>query len=100
MRRSLLARLLAVSVLVAACSIAATAWLATRTATGAIQQEQGLALADDEMIYRTLLTFAATHPTWNGVDSVVASLAHQTGRRVAVTTQSRKGLADSTTDGA
>ncbi|MEC3982697.1 sensor histidine kinase [Amycolatopsis sp. H20-H5] len=95
MRRSLLIRLLAVSVLVAVCSIAATAWLAARTATGAIEQEQGRALADDNRIYTTLLDYAATHPNWSEAGPVVANLARQTGRRVALLTQDRRPIADS-----
>jgi two-component system sensor histidine kinase BaeS len=40
-KRSLLVRLLVVSVIVALCSIAATAWLAAKTTTVAITQQQG-----------------------------------------------------------
>lgn len=55
LRKSLLGRLLAVSALVAACSVAATAWLAVQTTSGAIKQEQGQNLADDARIYNTLM---------------------------------------------
>ncbi|MEV1206510.1 hypothetical protein, partial [Microbispora rosea] len=51
LHRSLLLRLLAVSVLVSVCSIAATAWLTARSTTVAIRQEQGQALADDARTY-------------------------------------------------
>ncbi|MFC9029495.1 sensor histidine kinase [Streptomyces arboris] len=97
LRRSLLGRLLGVSALVAACSVAATAWLAVQTTSGAIRQEQGQNLAADARIYDTLLGYAARHPTWNGVDATVRELAEQSGRRVALTTQSRQPLADSAT---
>ncbi|MGW5065741.1 sensor histidine kinase [Streptomyces cyaneofuscatus] len=97
MRRSLLGRLLGVSALVAACSVAATAWLAVQTTSGAIRQEQGQNLAADARIYDTLLGYAARHPTWDGVDATVRELAEQSGRRVALTTQSRQPLADSAT---
>ncbi|MGW7470283.1 sensor histidine kinase [Streptomyces cyaneofuscatus] len=97
LRRSLLGRLLGVSALVAACSVAATAWLAVQTTSGAIKQEQGQNLTADARIYDTLLGYAARHPTWDGVDATVRELAEQSGRRVALTTQSRQPLADSAT---
>ena len=68
LRKSLLGRLLTVSALVAACSVAATAWLAVQTTSGAIRQEQGQNLTADARIYNTLLGYAATHPGWEGVD--------------------------------
>ncbi|WP_326650169.1 sensor histidine kinase [Streptomyces sp. NBC_01750] len=97
LRKSLLGRLLAVSALVAACSVAATAWLAVQTTSGAIKQEQGQNLTDDARIYNTLLGYAATHPRWDGVDRTVTDLARQTGRRIALTTPQRAPLADSAT---
>ncbi|WP_267246003.1 sensor histidine kinase [Streptomyces sp. PR69] len=95
LRKSLLGRLLAVSALAAACSVAATAWLAAQTTSGAIRQEQGQNLADDARIYNTLLGYAATHPRWDGVETAVRELAQQSGRRIALTTQDRRTLADS-----
>ncbi|WP_370949821.1 sensor histidine kinase [Amycolatopsis sp. cg5] len=95
MRRSLIGRLLAVSVLVAVCSIAATAWLAARTTSGAIQQEQGRALADDSKIYQALLTYAATHKSWKDVGPVLANHAEFSGRRVTLTAPDGKPIGDS-----
>ncbi|WP_179890051.1 MULTISPECIES: HAMP domain-containing sensor histidine kinase [unclassified Streptomyces] len=97
MRRSLLGRLLAVSALVAACSVAATAWIAVQTTSGAIKQEQGQNLTADARIYDTLLDYAARNPTWDGVGVTVRELARESGRRVALTTQGRQPLADSAT---
>ncbi|TCC44288.1 hypothetical protein E0H75_36210 [Kribbella capetownensis] len=51
-RRSVLVRLLVAAVLVSLCSIAATAWLATRSTTVAIQQQRGRALADGQQELR------------------------------------------------
>lgn len=98
LRKSLLGRLLAVSALVAACSVAATAWLAVQTTSGAIRQEQGQNLTDDARIYHALLGRAATHPQWDGVEPTVRALARQYGRRIALTTQSRAPIADSATE--
>lgn len=95
LRKSLFVRLLAVSALVAACSVAATAWIAVQTTSGAIRQEQGQNLTADARIYDSLLGYAAGHPTWEGVDSTVRELARQSGRRIALTTEQRRPLADS-----
>ncbi|MFI5587691.1 sensor histidine kinase [Amycolatopsis sp. NPDC051758] len=99
MRRSLLLRLFVLSALVAVASIAATAWLAARTTSGAIQQEQGQALADDGNIYRGLLKYAATHPNWRDVADQLRGTAATTGRRIALTLTDGTPVADSATDG-
>jgi two-component system sensor histidine kinase BaeS len=98
-RKSLLTRLLAVSVLVSVVSIAATAWLAAQTTSGAIRQEQGQVLADDARVYDELLGLAATAPGWRGAERAVRELARQTGRRIALTTQDRVVIADSRSKG-
>ncbi|MFC9245695.1 sensor histidine kinase [Streptomyces sp. NPDC057136] len=95
LRKSLLGRLLAVSVLVAACSVAATAWLAVQTTSGAIEQEQGRNLAADTRILDALLAYAAEHPTWDGVEATVDELAESADRRITLTTRSRETVADS-----
>ncbi|MGW1100723.1 sensor histidine kinase [Streptomyces sp. NPDC002455] len=95
LRKSLLGRLLAVSALVAACSVAATAWLAVQTTSGAIEQEQGRNLAADTRVLDALLAYAAEHPSWDGVDDTVRELADASDRRITLTTQSRQILADS-----
>lgn len=99
LRKSLLTRLLAVSVLVSVVSIAATAWLAAQTTSGAIRQEQGQVLADDARVYDELLGLAAGAPGWRGAEKTVRELARQTGRRIALTTQDRVVIADSRNKG-
>jgi two-component system sensor histidine kinase BaeS len=89
-RRGLLVRLLVVSVVVALCSIAATAWLAAKTTTVAISQQQGQALADDTKIYDTLVGYAAVHHDWSGVAPVVQDLATRTGRHIELATPDRR----------
>ncbi|WP_329019588.1 sensor histidine kinase [Streptomyces sp. NBC_00690] len=95
LRKSLLGRLLAVSTLVAACSVAATAWLAVQSTSGAIKEQQGQNLTDDTDIYDTLLAYAATHPRWDGVQNTVQTLAGKYDRRIVLTTQNRQPIADS-----
>lgn len=95
LRKSLLVRLMITSVLIALCSVAATAWLAVQTTTRAIQEEQGQALADDTEILRQLSGYAATHADWSGVRSTLRELSGSTGRRVALTAPDRTPIADS-----
>ncbi|MFJ1602014.1 sensor histidine kinase [Streptomyces sp. NPDC088253] len=95
LRKRLLVRLMITSVLIALCSVAATAWLAVQTTTRAIQEEQGQALADDTDILRQLSGYAATHPSWSGVQATVHRLSAATGRRIALTTADRTPIADS-----
>ncbi|MFF0072861.1 ATP-binding protein [Streptomyces sp. NPDC005494] len=87
--------MLAVSALVAACSVAATAWLAVQTTSGAIEQEQGQNLAADTRVLDTLLAHAAAHPTWDAVGETVDELAGTSGRRITLTTPGRRIIADS-----
>jgi signal transduction histidine kinase len=96
LHRSLIVRLLATSVLVVICAVAATAWLTVQTTSQALQQQQSRPLSDDAMIYDTLLGYAATHPRWDGVAATVAGLSRRTGRRVVVLTPDRRPVADST----
>jgi two-component system, OmpR family, sensor histidine kinase BaeS len=95
LHRSLLVRLLATSILVAVCAVAATAWLAVRTTSHAIERQQGQVLAADSQIYDELLRFAATHPGWVGVESLLADLARRTDRHIVLTDGTGRRLAAS-----
>ncbi|MGW4734796.1 sensor histidine kinase [Streptomyces shenzhenensis] len=95
LRKRLLVRLLIASVLIAVCSVAATAWLAVTTTTSALREEQGQDLAADTDILARLSGYAAGHPDWKGVRQTVRDLAAKTGRRIALTTPDRVLLADS-----
>nr|WP_190125787.1 HAMP domain-containing sensor histidine kinase [Streptomyces inusitatus] len=99
LRKSLLGRLLAVSALVAACSVAATAWLAVQTTSGAIKREQGQNLTDSARVYDALRGHAATNAQWDGVESTVRELARTYDRRIALTTRDRRIIADSAAGG-
>ncbi|MFJ8794456.1 sensor histidine kinase [Streptomyces sp. NPDC102462] len=95
LRKRMLVRLLIASVLIAVCSVAATAWLAVTTTTSALREEQGQDLAADTDILARLSGYAATHPDWKDVRHTVRELAAKTGRRIALTTPDRVLLADS-----
>jgi len=95
LHRSLVVRLLATSVLVAVCAILATAWLAVQTTTRAIRQEQGQSLSDDRSVYDALLGFAASHPDWSGVSTLVTGQAGKLDRRITLMTPDRQVIADS-----
>jgi two-component system sensor histidine kinase BaeS len=92
--KSLLVRFFLFSVVIAACSIAVTAWLASQATTGAIRQEQGEALATDAQIYDGLLGLAATHQSWTSARSEVDGLAKTFNRRIALTDRNGKPLLD------
>lgn len=85
-RKSLLVRLSAGAVLVAAVAIAATAFLAATATSRQIRQEQGQTAAADAEIYDALLGYAATHASWADVGSVAGEVARRTGRRIALST--------------
>lgn len=91
-RRSLHVKLLLSAVVITLCSVSATAWLAVRTTTVALRQEQGQRLADDALIYDTLLGYASRHRTWNGVTTEVRDLSHRTDRRITLVSQNRLTL--------
>ncbi|MET9405286.1 HAMP domain-containing sensor histidine kinase [Streptomyces sp. NPDC002935] len=99
LRKSLLVRLLITSVLIALCSVAATAWLAVQTTTRAIQEEQGQVLAEDMDILSQLSGYAATHPDWSGVAGTLRTISDRTGRRIALTGGDRTPFADSAARG-
>ncbi|ATY14350.1 sensor histidine kinase [Amycolatopsis sp. AA4] len=95
MPTSLLFRLFAVTAAIAVCAIAATAWLASRTTSGAIEREQGQLFADDGTIYQALLSYAATHHTWSGATQTINDYAEKTGRKIVLTTPQGKLIASS-----
>ena len=99
LRKRLLVRLLVATVLIALCSVGATAWLAVQTTTRAIREEQGQDLADDMRILAQLSGYAATHPDWKGVAPTVRALSKKMGRRIALTTSDRTLIADSAAHG-
>ncbi|MGX9882767.1 sensor histidine kinase [Streptomyces sp. NPDC002276] len=99
LRKRLLVRLLVATVLIALCSVGATAWIAVETTTRAIQEEQGQDLADDMRILAQLSGYAATHPEWKGVRPTLVALSRKMGRRIALTTADRTLIADSAPHG-
>ncbi|MFE3032424.1 sensor histidine kinase [Streptomyces canus] len=99
LRSSLRTRLLVVCVLVSLCSVVATAWLVVSVTAVAIGRERGQAIADDARVYDALVGFAATHPNWRGVEPTMRALARETGRRITLTDENRRLLADSDGEG-
>ncbi|GIJ76763.1 two-component system, OmpR family, sensor histidine kinase BaeS [Micromonospora phaseoli] len=98
-RHSLVTRLLVTSVLIAVAAIAATAWLATRTATRAISQEQGRSLGENTSVYDMLVDYAATHPDWSAVQPLIAQRAVELDRRITLMTVDRVAVIADTTPG-
>ncbi|RAS64684.1 two-component system sensor histidine kinase BaeS [Lentzea atacamensis] len=92
--KSLLVRFFLFSLVIAACSIAVTAWLASQATTGTIRQQQGEALETDAQIFDEVLKYAATHDSWAGAQSEMDRIARQHGRRIALTDHNGKKLVD------
>ncbi|MCM4082129.1 sensor histidine kinase [Paractinoplanes hotanensis] len=95
LRHSLVTRLLVTSVLIAIAATVATAWLAARTATRAITQEQGRSLTEEKGVYDLLVGYAATHADWSGAGGLIDARAAKLGRRITLTTADRTVIADS-----
>lgn len=95
LRRSLLVRLLATSLLIAVCAIAATAWLTMQLTKQAVTQEQSRTLSADTDVYDALIEYAATHESWDGAQAKVTRLAELTGTRIALTSPDRRPIAGS-----
>ncbi|GIE28583.1 two-component sensor histidine kinase [Actinoplanes italicus] len=93
--RSLIFRLLVASVTIAIAAIVATSWLAAQSTSQAIRQEIGQSLSDDKSVYDELLTYAATHTDWSGVQPLVADRARALGRRITLMTEKRRVIVDS-----
>ncbi|MEO6084282.1 MAG: HAMP domain-containing sensor histidine kinase, partial [Umezawaea sp.] len=100
MRRSVFARMLVVAVLVALCSIAATAWLATQLTRASIAREQGRELSADNRIYATLLDHAAGNRDWSDIDVELGSLVESNPhRRITLVAKDGRTVADVGGDG-
>ncbi|MEU7481857.1 ATP-binding protein [Lentzea sp. NPDC042327] len=91
---SLLVRFFLFSLVIAACSIAVTAWLASQATTGTIRQEQGEAFETDARIIDELVAYAAAHRDWSAAKSEVDRIAREHDRRIALTDNSGKKLVD------
>ncbi|WP_305787171.1 sensor histidine kinase [Symbioplanes lichenis] len=100
LHRSLLTRLLAASLLIALCAIAATAWLSVQLTKRAVTHEQSRTLSADTDIYDALIEYAATHDSWDGAGSKITRLGELTRSRIALTTPGRTLIAGSSPDAA
>ncbi|GAA3236950.1 sensor histidine kinase [Actinocorallia longicatena] len=87
-------RLLAVMVVVATASIAATAWLASATTSNAMRRLQNQTIEGDAKIYAALLEFAATHKDWKDVGETLEGLTEESGRRITLVTKNGEKVGD------
>ncbi|MCU1367817.1 MAG: hypothetical protein JWN39_3456, partial [Ilumatobacteraceae bacterium] len=92
---SVRARVIALTVGVAAVAIAVTAWLATRSAEQAVKSHAEQSLDTNVGIYQALVDYGSTHQSWDGVGTVLTELEQTTGRRVAITDDRGRIIADS-----
>jgi two-component system sensor histidine kinase BaeS len=94
-RHSLLVRLLAICIAVAACSITATAWIASISTAASIHDRYTANLASDNEILDALVGYAATHTSWDGVGPMIAALAKKSTREITLATPERQLIASS-----
>jgi two-component system sensor histidine kinase BaeS len=100
-RRSLLLRLLGLSLAVASVAVAATAWLAAYSTGNQLRDElerDASLLETDSEIRSALLSYVREHRDWTGAESLVHELAERTGRRIALTTPDGAPIVDSAPD--
>ena len=93
--RSVLVRLIASSIVVATCSIVATAWLTTRSTTNQLRGELKRTLDADNKIYDTLVAYGGTNASWEGVQTELASMSKATGRTITLASQDGSVIASS-----
>ncbi|MCU1392878.1 MAG: hypothetical protein JWM34_1306 [Ilumatobacteraceae bacterium] len=91
---SVRARVIALTVGVAAVAIAVTAWLATRSAEQAVKSHAEQSLETNVGIYQALVDYGSAHQTWADVAPVLSELEDKTGRRVAITDERGRIVAD------
>ncbi|WP_063821763.1 sensor histidine kinase [Nocardia pneumoniae] len=98
MRRSLLLRLLTLSLTVAALAVVATAVLAAYDTGNRVRSEldnDASLLEIDSEIRKALEVYANAHDSWDGVEPLVRDLAERTGRRIALEMPSGEPVVDS-----
>ncbi|GAB2847349.1 ATP-binding protein [Lentzea nigeriaca] len=81
--------MLAGTVLVSACSIAATAWLSVQSTTQTLRAEQGREQAGLARVYDAVLGYGAEHPDWSGITPLLEDLSGETGLHIQLTTTER-----------
>ena len=84
MLRSVRSRVVLLTIAVAMAAVVSTAWLATRNVESSLRDNVSQGLESDVQILQSLTDFAISHPSWDGVDQLVAALARTTGRRIAL----------------
>lgn len=93
--RSLRARLVLVSLLVAVTAVAVTAWAVNRTTSNEVRGAVARDVEAEEAIYEELSFHAFSAGSWDDVDGLVRSLAVRFDERVALTTVEGVLIADS-----
>lgn len=99
-RNSLLGRLLVMCVVIAACSIAATAWAASVSTSGSIQQQYRDDFTVGATVYDAVLGHAAAHSSWSESASFLADLERRTQRSILLTDEAGAVIYGGTSDGA
>ncbi|WP_250007891.1 cell wall metabolism sensor histidine kinase WalK [Actinoplanes sp. M2I2] len=93
--RTLVGRLLSLSLVVVLCAVLATTWLVVNSTTSQLRQELGQGIGFDARIYEEVLAYAAVHTTWSGVQPLLAELSVMTGREITLTREDGTFLSSS-----
>jgi len=80
-------RVLALIVLVATVTTAASAWLTVRLASSEAERMTVVTAADRELITNAITRYGRAHGTWEGVADEVRRLSERTGERIHLQTQ-------------
>ena len=72
MLRSVRSRVVLLTIAVAMAAVVSTAWLATRNVESSLRDNVSQGLESDVQILQSLTDFAISHPSWDGVDQLVA----------------------------
>ncbi|WP_193611245.1 sensor histidine kinase [Nocardioides lijunqiniae] len=96
--RSFFLRFFAIAALVAVIAVVAAAYVTVHATTVAVRDEQRGSLNLEARTYSRLIDYAATHRSWDGADRLVARLAQDAGRSVAITDLAGRTLVTSDGD--
>jgi len=93
--RSVVTRMLLITLVIALAAVAATAWLTNRETSRSVRDAVEADLEVEDAVYEALSFYALRTGTWDGVDDEVAELARRYDERIALTTLDGELIADS-----
>lgn len=92
---SIRTRVIALTLVMTACGIGFTAWLALVGTEQALRRQTEKSLEVDAAIYQSFINYGVDHRDWSGVQGLAEKLSAKHHRRIAITTPQGTVLADS-----